>query len=110
MRYRLTFVVIVLAALATGGPSAQSKELDNRTITCREFLASGQANMAALISWLSGYHAGKTGSSPINHPTPTAGRLGFYCKQHPDANLIDPSEQILTTIDHGIRPGELTRS
>jgi hypothetical protein len=63
MRFRLTFVVIVLAALATGGPSAQSKELDNRTITCREFLASGQANMAALISWLRGYHAGKTGLS-----------------------------------------------
>src|SRR6516164_8001642 len=54
MRFRLTFVVIVLAALATGGPSAQSQELDNRTITCREFLASGQANMAALISWLRG--------------------------------------------------------
>ena len=27
MRFRLTFVVIVLAGLATGGPSAQSKEL-----------------------------------------------------------------------------------
>jgi hypothetical protein len=63
MRFRLTFVVIVLAALATGGPSAQSKELDHRTITCREFLASEQANMAALISWLRGYHGGKTGLS-----------------------------------------------
>jgi acid stress chaperone HdeB len=101
MRFRLTFVVIVLAALASGGPSAQSKELDNRTITCREFLASGQANMAALISWLRGYHAGKTGVIP-QPPDPYCGRLGFYCKQHPDANLIDASEQILTTIDHGI--------
>jgi hypothetical protein len=66
MRFRLTFVVIVLTALATGGPSAQSKELDNRTITCREFLASGQANMAALISWLRGYHAGKTGPRSLS--------------------------------------------
>ena len=102
MRFRLTFVVIVLAALATGGPSAQSKELDNRTITCREFLASGQANMAALISWLRGYHAGKTGVIPYQSSDLYGGRLGFYCKQHPDANLIDASEQILTTIDHGI--------
>ena len=102
MRFRLTFVVIVLVALATGDPSAQSKELDNRTITCRGFLASGQANMAALISWLRGYHAGKTGVIPYQSPDPYGGRLGFYCKQHPDANLIDASEQILTTIDHGI--------
>ena len=83
MRFRLTFVVIVLAALATGSPSAQSKELDNRTITCREFLASGQANMAALISWLRGYHAGKTGVIPYQSPDLYGGRLSFYCKQHP---------------------------
>jgi acid stress chaperone HdeB len=101
MRFRLTFVVIVFAGLATGSPSAQNKQLDNRTITCREFLASGQANMAALISWLRGYHAGKTSVIPINHSTPMAAGWGFYCKQHPDANLIDASEQILTTIDRG---------
>ena len=58
--------------------------------------------MAALISWLRGYHAGKTGVIPFQSPNPYGGRLGFYCKQHPDANLIDSSEQILTTIDHGI--------
>jgi acid stress chaperone HdeB len=102
MRFRLTFVVIVLAALATGGPSAQSKELDNSTITCREFLASGQANMAALLTWLRGYHASKTGIIPFQSPGPYGGRPGFYCKQNPDANLIDASEQFLTTIDHDI--------
>ena len=31
-------------------------------------LASGQANMAALISWLRGYHAGKTGVIPYQSP------------------------------------------
>src|ERR1700737_1977125 len=102
MRFRLIFVVIVLAALATSDPSAQSKELDNRTITCREFLASGQANMAALISWLRGYHAGKTGVIPYQSPDPYGGRLGFYCKQHPDASVIDASEQILAELDRGI--------
>jgi HdeA/HdeB family len=77
MRFRLTFVVIVFAALATGGPSAQNKELDNRTITCREFLASGQANMAALISWLRGYHAGKTGVIPYQSLDPYGAGWAF---------------------------------
>ena len=40
MRFRLTFVVIVLAGLATGGPSAQSKEL------ARGFLSGGAAGSA----------------------------------------------------------------
>ena len=83
-------------------PSVQSKELNNGTITCRQFLASGQANMAALISWLRGYHAGKTGVISYQSSDPYGGRLGFYCKQHPDANLIDASEQILTALDQGI--------
>src|SRR6516162_10432976 len=48
-RYILRVVIFVTAV-----PSVQRKELNNGTITCRQFLASGQANMAALISWLRG--------------------------------------------------------
>src|SRR6516225_1760544 len=50
LRCRQLRVVIFVTAV----PSVQSKELNNGTITCRQFLASGQANMAALISWLRG--------------------------------------------------------
>jgi acid stress chaperone HdeB len=92
----------VLLTILLAVPSAHSSEMDNRTITCRAFLASGQANMAALISWLRGYHAGKTGIVPYQSPDPYGGKLGFYCKQHPDANLIEASEQILTALDRDI--------
>ena len=100
MRLYCCIVLVVIFVVSTS--SAQSRELNNGTITCRQFLASGQANMAALISWLRGYHAGKTGIIPFQSPDPYGGRLGFYCKQHPDANLIDASEQILTALDQGI--------
>ena len=56
----------------------------------------------ALISWLRGYHAGKTGIISFQSPSPYGGRLGFYCRQHPDANLIEASEQILADTDRGI--------
>lgn len=94
--------VLVAVVYATGASIADSRELDNRTITCREFLAAGQNNMAALISWLRGYHAGKTGVIPYQFPDAYGGRLGFYCKQHPDDNLIEASEKIFTALDHGI--------
>jgi hypothetical protein len=58
--------------------------------------------MAALFSWLRGYHAGKTGIVPFQTPDAFGGRLGFYCKQHPDDNLIESSEQILSELDRGI--------
>jgi len=93
----------VLPATLLAASSAYGQQLDNRTITCREFLASGHDNMAALIGWLRGYHAGKTGIIPRPlHDTTYGGRLGWYCKQHPDANLIEASEEILTALDRGI--------
>lgn len=94
--------VFLAVVYATGAPIADGRELDNRTITCRAFLASGHDNMAALIGWLRGYHAGKSGVIPYQFPDPYGGRLGFYCKQHLDDNLIEASEKILTELDHGI--------
>lgn len=101
----LLWLGIALSCLLGTGCATQSaygNELDNGKITCANFLASGQANMAALISWLRGYHAGKTGLIPFQTPSPYGGRLGFYCKQRPDANLIDASEHILTELDRGL--------
>jgi hypothetical protein len=83
---RLYYSIFLVVIFVVSMPSAQSRELNNGNITCRQFLASGQANMAALISWLRGYHAGKTGVIPFQSPDPYGGRLGFYCKQHPDTN------------------------
>src|SRR5580704_1142348 len=91
--------VFLAVVFATGAPIADGKELDNRRITGRAFLASGQNNMAALISWLRGYHAGKSGVVPYQFPDAYGGRLGFYCQQHPDDNLIEASEKILTVLD-----------
>ena len=99
---RLYVCIPLVAVLAVGAPTAHAKEINNARITCGAFLASGQPNMAALISWLRGYHAGKTGVIPHQAPDAYGGRLGFYCKQHPDANLLDASEQILTELDQGI--------
>jgi hypothetical protein len=93
---QVSLCILLAVMYATGAPRADGMELDNRTITCRAFLAAGQNNMAALISWLRGYHAGKTGVIPYQSPDPYGGRLGFYCKQHPNDNLIEASEKILT--------------
>jgi hypothetical protein len=90
------------ALLMASAANADGRDMDTAKITCRAFLASGRDNMAAVIMWLRGYHAGKTGVIPYQSPDPYGGRLGFYCKQHPYANLIGASEQILADLDRGI--------
>jgi hypothetical protein len=55
--------------------------------------------MAAMIMFLRGYHSGKHGVIPYDSADHHSGELGFYCRQHPDANLIEAAEQILTDLD-----------
>ncbi|HZU88629.1 MAG TPA: HdeA/HdeB family chaperone [Stellaceae bacterium] len=92
------------AAFAVIGAS-QAPAFDMAHVTCGGFFASGPANMKVIIMWLRGYHAGKSG---IIARTSTAemraygGKLGHYCRMHPNARVIDASEQILTNEDQGI--------
>jgi HdeA/HdeB family protein len=91
-------IVLLVAHSAAG----QSKHRDYSKLTCGDFVGAGKDNMAVLLWWLHGYHAGKSGNIPFETGDPYAGRLGFYCGSHHADNLIETSERILTNLDHGI--------
>jgi hypothetical protein len=100
--YRRVLCVVVF--VVTGAPHAHART-DMSTVTCGGFLGSGQANMAAIIMWLRGYHAGKRGVIDVIEKPPAdayGGRLGRYCKDHPNESVIDASERILSDTDRGI--------
>jgi len=67
--YRRVFLAAVVAAST---PSAHGAEMDPAKTTCRAFLTSDQANMAVIIMWLRGYHAGKTGATSYQSSDPSA--------------------------------------
>ena len=98
------FLVAALLVIGTGAEVAAQNTgtRDYGALTCGNFLASGQANMAVIIWWLRGHHAGKTGVDSFDPKDAYARRLGFFCGNHRGANLIETSEQILTDLDRGI--------
>jgi len=60
-RHCVLFVALISVA---GTPAVQAR--DYSKITCREFLASGRADMAALFMFLNRYHAGRSGIVPFD--------------------------------------------
>ena len=97
-------VLFAAAFVVVGMPHALART-DMSKVTCGAFLASGQANMAAAIMWLRGYHAGKRGVIDVIDQPPAdsyGGRLGRYCNGHPNESVIDASERVLSDLDHGI--------
>ena len=102
---RLYGRVLFAAVLAVVGAPHAHARTDMSKGTCSAFLASGEANMAAAIMWLRGYHAGKRGLiDVIDKPPvdPYGSRLGRYCRDHPNESVIDASERILSDLDRGI--------
>jgi acid stress chaperone HdeB len=100
--YRCILSAAVLAFVLTGIDPANAAQRDYGKLTCGNFLSSGTDNMAVLIWWLRGYHAGKSGNIPFETRDPYAARLGFYCGSHRADNLIDTSERIFNELDRGI--------
>ena len=64
------------------GPSAYSEEVDHRLITCRAFLQSGQANMAATFMCYSDTTRARLESSRFNQlpPIHMAGGSGHIAR------------------------------
>jgi hypothetical protein len=75
---------------------------DYGAITCADLLASGRNNMGYLLWWLRGYHAGRRGVPVFDPQDAYTARLGYYCRNHPRARLLDASERILKELDRGL--------
>jgi HdeA/HdeB family len=101
---RLYRRVLFAAVFVVVSVSHAHPHTDISKVTCGAFLASGQANMAAIVMWLRGYHAGKRGVVDVidERAEPYGGRLGRYCRNHPNESVIDASERILSDLDRGI--------
>jgi hypothetical protein len=91
----------MLCAVLAAVP-ANAAPQDYGSITCRILMDSGVKNMGYIIWWLRGYHAGRRGVPMFDPKDAYAARLGYYCRNHPRAKLIDASERILSQIDRGI--------
>ncbi len=100
--YRRIFSAAAMTVALCQAHAANAVTRDYRQLTCGDFLGAGKGNMAVIIWWLRGYHAGKSGNVAFDTADPYAARLGFYCGSHRADNLIDTSERILDELDRGI--------
>ena len=56
---------MLVAAVSIVAAAPTARALDMSQLTCRAFFAAGHDNIAAMIMWLRGYHAGRTGSAIV---------------------------------------------
>jgi acid stress chaperone HdeB len=87
----------VAAALALAAAPAAAQKIDLSTVTCKDFLASGQDNISYILMWLNGFYTGEDDPPIIDFDKmkERGGKLGDYCRAHPDNGLITAAEEVM---------------
>jgi acid stress chaperone HdeB len=92
----LVAISLVAASLVTMTPAAGQK-LDLSTVTCKQFLDSGERTMSMVLMWITGFFTDEDEPPVVDFDKlkTDAGKLTDYCKKNPTTNLMSAAEEVL---------------
>ena len=96
MTVKILSVILVAAGLFAAAP-AQAQKLDLSTVTCKQFLDSGERTMSMVLMWLTGFLTDEDEPPVVDFDKlkVDAGKLGDYCRKNPTTNLMTAAEEVL---------------
>lgn len=91
------FGAAAVAIMIAATPARAADVLDLSTITCSQFVNSGQEAIGNLLMWLSGYYTEDGDPTVIdkNKMEQVGGKLGGYCAANPDMGLLTAAEEVM---------------
>ena len=92
----LVAIALVAAPLVASAPAAAQK-LDLSTVTCKQFLDSGERTVSMVLMWLTGFFTDEDEPPVVDFDKlkTDAGKLGDYCRKNPTTNLMTAAEEVL---------------
>ena len=88
------FAAAALAVVLASAPAAADK-IDMSTITCQQFLASGEKDIEVMLVWMHGYLAGQSEYTLLDFAEFEQGSkdLAEYCSQNPETSLMNAVQE-----------------
>ena len=92
----LVAISLIAASLASSAPAAAQK-LELSTLTCKQFLDSGERTMSMVMMWFTGFFTDEDEPPVIDFDKvkTDAGKLTDYCRKNPTAKLMAAAEEVL---------------
>jgi acid stress chaperone HdeB len=92
----LVAISVVTTPLVAATPVAAQK-LDLSTVTCKQFLDTGERTMSMVLMWLTGFFTDEDEPPVVDFDKLKidAGKLGDYCRKNPTTNLMNAAEEVL---------------
>jgi acid stress chaperone HdeB len=92
----LVAISLVVVSLVVPTPAAAQK-FDLSTVTCKQFLDSGERTMSMVLMWLTGFFTDEDDPPVVDFDKlkTDAGKLTDYCRKNPMTNLMTAAEEVL---------------
>ena len=92
---KLFAALTVASALLSWAP-ALAEDIDLSAWTCKQFLSASKEDVGVILAWLDGYYKEEDEPPVIDTAALVvkAKKLGQYCAEHPDSDLISATDKL----------------
>lgn len=94
---RTVFAALLCAAVAMPfAREVRAEVINMATITCKDLLEGKSDDIGAILMWLHGFYAGRTGSTTLDTDafTQDSEKVGAYCGENPTITVMQAIERI----------------
>ena len=94
---KTTFSLLFAAALSLSSMPAHAAKLDLATMSCKQFLDSGDDTIKMVLTWMDGWYKGDSDEAIIDTDVfvENAKKFGTYCGKNPSMSIVSAAEAIL---------------
>ena len=94
---KITFSLLFAAALSLSSMPAHATKLDLATMSCKQFLESGDDTIKMVLTWMDGWYKGDSDEAIIDTDVfvENAKKFGTYCGKNPTMSIVNAAEAVL---------------
>lgn len=92
-----TFSLLFAAALSLSSVPAHAAKLDLATMSCKQFLESGDDTIKMVLTWMDGWYKGDEENAIIDTDVfvENAKQFGSYCGKNPNVSIVTAADEVL---------------
>ena len=94
---KTTGSTLLAAMLLLSSAPANAVVLDLSTMSCKQFIESGDDTIKLVLTWMDGWYKGDSDEAIINTEVfvDNAKKFGTYCAKNPTISIVNAAEAIL---------------
>ncbi|MBR1124398.1 hypothetical protein JQ628_22915 [Bradyrhizobium lablabi] len=89
--------ILLAAMLLFSSAPANAAVLDLSTMTCKQFVESGDDTIKMVLTWMDGWYKGDSDEAVIDTDVfiENAKKFGTYCGKNPTMSIVNAAESVL---------------